>query len=100
MEMERIDTARMLLKNVVDPELGLNIIDLGLVYELKEENNKCYVLMTFTTMGCPVSGAMVDGVYTVLEPLGFDEIKVDITFNPPWSPALMTTEGKQRLGMR
>jgi metal-sulfur cluster biosynthetic enzyme len=98
--MERIDTARMLLRNVVDPELGLNIIDLGLVYELREENNKCWVLMTFTTMGCPMSGSLTNGVYDALEPLGYDEIKVNVTYSPPWSPAMMTDEGKQRLGIR
>jgi metal-sulfur cluster biosynthetic enzyme len=97
--MEQVDQARVLLKNVVDPELGLNIIDLGLVYELKIENNKCYVLMTFTTMGCPITGSMVDGVYEALSPMGFDDVKVDITFNPPWTPARMTDEGKKRLGV-
>jgi metal-sulfur cluster biosynthetic enzyme len=100
MKMEQVDQARILLKNVVDPELGLNIVDLGLIYELMVENNRCYVQMTFTTMGCPISGAMVNGVYDALQPLGFDDIKVDITYNPPWTPQRMTEEGKKRLGVR
>jgi metal-sulfur cluster biosynthetic enzyme len=90
----------MLLRNVLDPEIGLNIIDLGLIYELKIEDNKCWVLMTFTTMGCPVSGSMVNGVYEALEPLGFDDIRVDTTYSPPWNPGMMTPEAKQRLGVR
>lgn len=98
--MEKVDAARILLKNVMDPELGLDIMDLGLVYELKIEENKAYILMTFTTMGCPVSGSMVDGVYEALEPLELDDIKLDITYNPPWTPARMSPEAKQRLGIR
>ncbi|HYG57196.1 MAG TPA: metal-sulfur cluster assembly factor [Symbiobacteriaceae bacterium] len=97
--MGQVTTARTMLRNVVDPELGLNIIDLGLVYELRVENNKCYVLMTFTTMGCPMSGSLVDGVYEALEPLGFEDVKVDVTFNPPWSPERMSNEAKERLGI-
>ena len=98
--MEKLSQARMLLKNVIDPELGLNIIDLGLVYDLKIDQNRCHVLMTFTTMGCPISGALVNDVHEVLQPLGFDDVKVDITFSPPWTPDKLTPEGKQRLGIR
>lgn len=98
--MEKLDQARVLLKNVIDPELGLNIIDLGLVYDLKIENNQCYVLMTFTTMGCPISGALVNSVYESLQPLGFDDVKVDITYSPPWTPDKLSAEGKRRLGVR
>jgi metal-sulfur cluster biosynthetic enzyme len=92
--------ARMMLKNVMDPEIGLDIINLGLIYDLKVEDNKVWTLLTFTTMGCPVSGQITNDVYDVLGTLGFDDIKVDITYTPPWSPAMMTDEGKQRLGVR
>jgi metal-sulfur cluster biosynthetic enzyme len=98
--MEKIDAARMLLKNVMDPEIGLNIIDLGLIYNLEVVDNKCKILLTFTTMGCPVSGAITDGVYEAVEPLEFDDVRVDITYTPPWSPVMMSPEGKQRLGVR
>lgn len=98
--MEKENQARVLLKNVIDPELGLNIIDLGLVYELKIEQNRCYVLMTFTTMGCPISGALINNIYEALQPMGFDDVKVDITYSPPWTPDKLTPEGKQRLGVR
>lgn len=98
--MSQVDVARTLLRNVMDPELGLNIVELGLIYELAIENNKAHVLMTFTTMGCPVGGALVDGVYEALAPMGLEDIKVDLTFNPPWSPDRMSGEGKQRLGIQ
>lgn len=100
--MHTNDLARTLLKNVVDPELGLNIVDLGLVYELTidEGTNKGRVLMTFTTMGCPVSGMLVNGVYEALAPLDLADLKVDITFDPPWSPERMSDDAKRRLGWR
>ena len=98
--MDKMEVAREALKCVIDPELGLNIVDLGLIYDLRvDENNKALVLMTFTTMGCPMGGTLVNGVYQALEPLDFADIKVDLTFSPPWSPAKMTPEGKQRLGV-
>lgn len=98
--MNKVDQARMLLRNVVDPELGLNIVDLGLIYQLNVEANKAEVLMTFTTIGCPMSGSLVDGVYEALSAMGLDDIKVNITYSPPWTPARMSDEAKQRLGVR
>lgn len=99
--MTPVEVARTLLRNVMDPELGLNIVDLGLIYDLRvDENQKAYVLMTFTTMGCPVSGMLVDGVYEALEPMNLADIKVDITYNPPWSADLMSDEAKKRMGWR
>lgn len=98
---EKLDAVREALKSVIDPELGLNIVDLGLIYDLQiDEQNRAFVLMTFTTMGCPMGGTLVNGVYRALEPFDFADIKVDITFNPPWSPAKMSAEGRQRLGVR
>jgi len=98
-EASKEDLARTLLRNVYDPELGLNIVDLGLVYELKvDEEDRCRVLMTFTTMGCPVGGHLVNGVYEALDILSFKDLKVDITFDPPWTPDKMSDEAKQQLG--
>ncbi len=96
---EKVDLARTMLRNVIDPEIGLSIIDLGLVYDLRVEDNKAFVRMTFTTVGCPMSGTLVNGVYEALEPLGFADIKVDLTFDPPWSPDRMTPEARKMLGV-
>lgn len=99
--MTKVEMARTLLRNVMDPEIGLNIVDLGLIYELQiDENDKGYVLMTFTTMGCPVSGMLVDGIYEALEPLNLADLKVDITYSPPWGPDRMSDQAKQRMGWR
>lgn len=98
--MEKRELAQTMLKNVIDPELGLNIVDLGLIYELEVAENRARILMTFTTIGCPLSGTLINGVYAALDPLGFDDVKVDVTYTPAWSPDRMTAEGKQRLGIR
>ncbi|BAD41927.1 metal-sulfur cluster assembly factor [Symbiobacterium thermophilum] len=96
---DREALARTLLRNVYDPEIGLNIIDLGLVYDLQvDEQDRCRVLMTFTTAGCPVGGHLVNEVYEALTVLGFADVKVDITFDPPWSPQRMSPEARQQLG--
>lgn len=98
--MDKLETARMLLKNVYDPELGLDIVNLGLIYELAVDDNKLYMELTFTTMGCPVAGHITNGIHEALEPLGFDDIKIEVTFDPPWSPEMMSPEAKQRMGWR
>lgn len=97
--MAQIDTVRLLLRQVVDPELGLNIIDLGLVYSLTIEENKVRILMTMTSPACPLSGVIVQDIHQVLAPLGFDDVDVQLTFDPPWSPDKMTAEARQRLGL-
>lgn len=88
---------RTLLRNVIDPEIGLNIVDLGLIYDIKIEDNKCFVLVTMTTIGCPMAGAIVNDMYDVLGAVGFDDLKVEVTYTPPWSPEKMTTEGRRIL---
>ncbi|MFZ5814860.1 MAG: metal-sulfur cluster assembly factor [Bacillota bacterium] len=99
--MTKVEMARTMLKNVIDPELGLNIVDLGLIYELRiDETDRALVRMTFTTMGCPISGMLVDGVYEALAPLDLKDIKVEITFDPPWTPERMSDEAKRRMGWR
>lgn len=95
-----LDTMRLMLRNVVDPELGLNIIDLGLIYKMELKNNKAYILMTFTTQGCPLSRSLIEGVYEALSPLNLDALLVDTTFSPPWTPDLLSDEGKRHLGVR
>lgn len=86
---------RTLLKQVIDPELGVNIVDLGLVYEATEDDGKVYVRMTLTTPGCPMLDTIVGGVKYVLRE--YDEVEVDVVWDPPWHPGLMTEEGQQML---
>lgn len=86
------------LKAVFDPEIGVDIVNLGLVYELEIEGGDVKVLMTLTSMGCPASGLIEfqakEAAATVP---GVEKVDVQFTFDPPWSPEKMTEEGKEMM---
>lgn len=87
------------LKEVYDPELGVNIVDLGLVYDLQLKERKVSVVMTLTTPGCPMHDTIVGGVKRALEALPeVDSSEVDVVWEPAWSPSLMSDEAKGFLG--
>jgi metal-sulfur cluster biosynthetic enzyme len=93
------ELASVLLTQVVDPELGLDIVDLGLVYDIKVELPVARVTMTLTTPGCPLHDTMTDGVRESLLRLpGVEEVDVKLVWEPRWSPDRMTPEAKRRLG--
>ncbi len=89
------------LKNVYDPEIGINIVDLGLVYDADiAEQGDVLVTMTLTSMGCPLGPVIVQEVNNALKDLpeiGSTDVK--IVWTPPWSPDLMTEEAKDELGI-
>jgi metal-sulfur cluster biosynthetic enzyme len=94
-------TIRDALRNVIDPELGCNIIDLGLVYSIELTGSKALVKMTLTTPGCPMHESLVYGVQMALLGLeGIDDAEVDLVWDPPWNPGLMTPEGRAQLGIQ
>ena len=89
------------LYSVIDPELFVNVVDLGLIYDLDfEKENAITVTMTLSTPHCPMGEAITTGVRNVLETL-FPEraININLTFDPPWSFEMLTEEGKRLLGM-
>lgn len=88
------------LKNVPDPELGISIVDLGLVYDAKvDKKGNAEVLMTLTTMGCPLFDLIEGPVKSELMKLdGVKDVSVELTFDPPWSPEKMSKEAKVKLG--
>lgn len=89
----------MLLHDVIDPELGVNIVDLGLVYGLSVDEQGVGVRMTLTTPGCPLGSYLDDEVGRCLAQLpGRPPVRVDLVWEPAWSPELMTDEAKQALG--
>lgn len=87
------------LKLCLDPELGINIVDLGLVYSINIEGPKIYVLITLTTPGCPLDSYFVKDITSKLKSIrGVSDVAVEMTFDPPWSPAKMSAESKDILG--
>lgn len=89
-----------LLKEVLDPEIGLDIISLGLVYDVKIDEDVIDVTMTLTTPGCPMHSSITGWVENLLgktEPE--KKINVNLVWEPKWTPELMTDEAKMKLGM-
>jgi len=90
------------LKTIPDPEVEVNIVDLGLIYEIKhdEENKKVHILMTLSARGCPVGDTIMQHVETVVKAFLPDyDIKVELTWEPQWTPEMITPEGKALLNM-
>ena len=87
------------LKSIPDPELGISIVDLGLVYDVKIAVNKVTVVMTLTTIGCPLFSLIAEPVKSAVRELPeVTDVDVDLTFDPPWSPEKMSEEAKIQLG--
>ena len=90
---------RKALKGVMDPELRINIVDLGLVYDVREKDGKVVVEMTLTSPGCPLAG-MIDsrGNEVVKKIKGVKKVVVEIVWDPPWTSDMMSDEAKAELG--
>ena len=89
--------AQAALQNVMDPEIGLNVVDLGLIYQIDfdEINLKIYVAMTLTTQFCPMGESISAAVKRVLENTFTElEVQLEITFDPPWSHKRISEEGQ------
>lgn len=95
------DDVREGLKNVYDPEIGVNIVDLGLVYDSDiSENNDVLVTMTLTSLGCPLGPVIVQEVNNALKDLPeIGETDVKLVWSPPWTPDMMSEDAKDELGM-
>lgn len=86
------------LKAVVDPELGLNVVDLGLIYDVRIEGGEVDVTMTLTTPGCPLHEVLLKGVRWALRGLPeVERVEVVLTWDPPWSPEMISEEGRRQL---
>jgi len=87
------------LRQVIDPEIGCNIVDLGLVYSYAFNAGKVTVAMTLTTPGCPMHESISWGVKNALMNIeGITEAEVDIVWDPPWNPSMMTEVGRRMTG--
>jgi metal-sulfur cluster biosynthetic enzyme len=88
------------LRTCYDPEIPVNIVDLGLVYDVVLEGAKVRVKMTLTASGCPMSGVIAENARTAILGIeGVREADVQIVWDPPWHPSMITAEGKKTLGM-
>ncbi len=87
-----------LLKQVVDPEIGLDLVNLGMIYSVKVENNNVDVKMTLTTRGCPLHASLTGQINDIIKNAGADKVNVELVWDPPWNPNMITEEGRKFLG--
>lgn len=92
------------LKNVYDPEIPVNIVDLGLVYDMRIESGeggkKIFVAMTLTAQGCGMGPSIAMDARRRIESLpGVEEADVQVVWDPPWNPQMISPEGREKLGM-
>ena len=99
------EQVREALKVVTDPEIGINIVDLGLVYDLRvtpesDGRSRVDVKMTLTAQGCGMGTSIAaDARRKLLNLSGVSEADVELVWDPPWTPQMISPEGRERLGM-
>jgi metal-sulfur cluster biosynthetic enzyme len=92
------DKIREFIKTVEDPEFEIDVVNLGLIYDITVEGSKANILMTLTSMGCPTAPLIEDRVKkAAMLADGIDEAEVEWTFDPPWGPDKITEEGRDIL---
>lgn len=95
----RADAVREALRSVIDPELGVDIVSLGLVYGVEVIGSQAFVRYTLTSMGCPIAPLIESEIARVAgEVEGIDAVHAECTFDPPWSPDRMDEDGRMALG--
>jgi len=87
------------LEEVLDPETNISIVDLGLIYNVKPKKNKVEIIMTLTSIGCPLFNVIESDIKTKLQEIGYKNVKIKLTFNPAWTMDRMSEKGKAILGI-
>jgi metal-sulfur cluster biosynthetic enzyme len=88
------------LRQVEDPELGMDIVDLGLLYDAEIEGSKVKVIHSLTSMGCPAGPMIQDDIRSVVSSLpDVDDVEIELTWDPPWTPDRMSEDAKFILGI-
>ncbi|EJY54451.1 hypothetical protein URH17368_2919 [Alicyclobacillus hesperidum URH17-3-68] len=95
-----MDDVRAKLQSVYDPEIGVNVVDLGLIYKMEErEEGSLYIEMTMTTPGCPAHDMISENVeWAAAQASGVAMVYVDVVWDPPWSPDMMSIDARRELG--
>src|SRR5512139_3007020 len=90
------------LREVIDPEIGVNVVDLGLVYGVNVQGKDVRIAMTMTTPACPLHEYISEAAKTAVRRHvpEVEKVDVEIVWDPPWSPAMMSDEAKRQLGWR
>jgi metal-sulfur cluster biosynthetic enzyme len=97
--MPTSDEVTEALTNVIDPELGLDFVELGLIYEVEVENEDVFVTFTLTSPGCPIGPQVSDQIKEYVGELdGVADVHPKMVFSPPWTPDLMSEDAKFALG--
>lgn len=94
------DAVRETLRNeVYDPEIGINIVDLGLIYDITVADNKADITFTLTSPGCPLGPELITDMRRALSSFeDLEEVDLHLVFAPPWHPSMMSEEAKDELG--
>jgi metal-sulfur cluster biosynthetic enzyme len=94
-----VDDVHDALANVIDPELGLDFVELGLIYEVEVDGGDVNVTFTLTSPGCPIGPQVTDQIKEYVGELdGVEEVHPTMTFSPPWTPDMMSEDAKFALG--
>jgi metal-sulfur cluster biosynthetic enzyme len=94
------DTVLEALKDVYDPEIPVNVVDLGLVYDCNVEDGDVSIKMTLTFAGCGMGPYIAQQAeWRIAEMDGVEDVEVEMVYEPPWSPDMITEEGKSQLGL-
>ena len=94
-----VDDVQEALTNVIDPELGLDFVELGLIYEVEVEGGEVFVSFTLTSPGCPIGPQVAEQIDEFVSELeGVTSVQSRMTFTPAWTPDMMSEEAKFALG--
>lgn len=88
------------IKQIIDPEIGINIVDMGLIYDVDVNGTTVDISMTLTSPSCPAGGQIVNGTQHVTQQMdGVDEVNVNVVWTPRWSMEMMSEDAKDELGI-
>lgn len=94
------DNIEEALKTIIDPELHINIVDLGLIYNIEIQGGNVKITMTLTTPGCPLSYVFEEWIPDAVKKVeGVENVEIDLVWEPPWDPDKMSDDIKEELGI-